>query len=119
MQRMTFATALCALALALALAACVPSPTGTGGPVAARPERICGPRPEILTQLFLAFGERPFAAGTLHGAPVPLVAEFLVAEDGSWTMITTDEAGRSCLEVGGGMWSLALPPSSARKKGGL
>ncbi len=78
-----------------------------------QPAVVCGPRTALLEALERQFGEVPRAAGRLQGAPLPLIAELVVAADGSWTLITTDPSGRSCIQIGGAMWTERDAPDAA------
>ena len=73
--------------------------TGTG--VADAQYRHCLEHGALVAQLGEKFQERQFAFGTIGEIAV---MEVFVGEKGSWTIIVTDVAGRSCIIAAGDNW---------------
>ena len=62
---------------------------------------ICGPRADVVAQLGGQFAESQKAIGLLGEEAV---MEVFVSEHGSWTILTTDVQGVSCLVAAGEGW---------------
>lgn len=62
---------------------------------------ICGPRADVVEQLGMQFAESQKAVGLLGDEAV---MEVFVSDHGSWTILTTDVKGVSCLMAAGEGW---------------
>jgi hypothetical protein len=62
---------------------------------------ICGPRADVVAQLDGQFAESQKAIGLLGEEAV---MEVFVSDHGSWTILTTDVNGVSCLVAAGEGW---------------
>jgi hypothetical protein len=63
--------------------------------------QICGPREDVVQQLGMQFAESQRAIGLLGE---DAVMEVFVSDHGSWTILTTDVSGVSCLLAAGEAW---------------
>jgi hypothetical protein len=63
--------------------------------------QICGPREDVVSQLGMQFAETQKAIGLLGD---DAVMEVFVSDHGSWTILTTDVNGMSCLLAAGEAW---------------
>jgi len=63
--------------------------------------QICGPREDVVQQLGMQFAESQRAIGLLGQEAV---MEVFVSDHGSWTILTTDVNGVSCLMAAGEAW---------------
>jgi len=78
-------------------------------PIPARAQApTCGERAAITARLAAAFGESQQAAGIV--GPKQVLEVWANVDTGSWTALTSDHAGRSCLIASGEGWSLAPAP---------
>jgi len=68
----------------------------------------CGERAAITARLAAVFGESQQAAGIV--GPIQVLEIWANIETGSWTALTSDHVGRSCLVATGEGWSLAPAP---------
>ena len=82
---------LAAMAAAVAAAA--------GGPATAQPQMVCGERDAIVAQLERKYGETRRSVGLQQGRA--LVEVYASEKTGSWTILVTDTAGKSCLMATG------------------
>lgn len=92
----------------LALAGALAAATNT----ASAQFHYCVDHGVLVAHLSEQFQERQFAFGLIgHVA----IMEVFVAETGSWTIIVTDVAGRSCIVAAGDNWEnvVALPGQNA------
>ncbi|MER9869071.1 hypothetical protein NKJ35_18155 [Mesorhizobium sp. M0136] len=74
--------------------------------------QYCVEHGELVAHLSEKFQERQFALGLIgHEA----VMEVFVAETGTWSIVVTDIAGRSCIVAAGDNWEnvIALPGQGA------
>ncbi len=75
---------------------------GTAAPIAK-----CAPRPQVSNFLKRMFQEEPSAIGlTLSGQKA---VELFVSEKGSFTIVTTETGGKTCLLISGESWTIVLP----------
>ena len=82
---------------ALAVAAFV----AAGANVADAQYRHCSEHGDLVAHLSEKFQEKQFAFGTIGQIAV---MEVFVGDKGSWTVIVTDVAGRSCIVAAGDNW---------------
>ncbi|MCT7376553.1 hypothetical protein [Chelativorans salis] len=73
----------------------------TGAQQATSEGSVCAPRDELVSQLGHQFDENQKALG-LVGEQV--VMEVFASENGSWTILTTDINGQSCIVAAGEGW---------------
>ncbi|WP_163265349.1 hypothetical protein [Chelativorans alearense] len=73
----------------------------TGAQQATSQGNVCAPRNELVSQLGFQFDENQKALGQV-GAQV--VMEVFASEKGSWTILTTDVNGQSCIVAAGEGW---------------
>jgi hypothetical protein len=70
--------------------------------------RHCVEHGDLVAHLSEQFQERQFAFGLIgHMA----IMEVYVADSGSWTIIVTDVAGRSCIVAAGEHWENVVIPT--------
>lgn len=70
--------------------------------------QYCVEHGDLVAHLSEKFQERQFAFGLIgHMA----IMEVFVAETGTWTIIVTDVAGRSCIVAAGEHWENVVIPS--------
>lgn len=63
--------------------------------------QICGSRQDIVEQLGMQFAETQKAVGLLGE---DAMIEIFVSDQGSWTILTTDVNGISCMMAAGEAW---------------
>lgn len=80
--------------IALALALCL-----LASPVAA--QENCAPHKQVVAQLADQYGETLQSAGMAAGE---LVEVYASEASGTWTILSTDAAGKSCMIAAGDMW---------------
>ncbi|KFB08735.1 MULTISPECIES: hypothetical protein [Nitratireductor] len=73
----------------------------TGSQQATSEASVCAPRDDLVNQLGLQFNESQKAVGML-GAEA--VMEVFTSSQGSWTILTTDVNGNSCIMAAGEGW---------------
>jgi len=69
-------------------------------------QSICVDRGVALRQLEQRYGEQPTALGLTASGNV---VELLTSETGSWTLITTDHHGKTCVISSGDSWETLEP----------
>jgi len=75
----------------------------------AQAQVACGPHDLVVTRLGQLFQERQTGYG-LAGQAV--IVEIYVSTSGTWTMLVTDVAGRSCIVAAGDGWENTVPVAS-------
>ncbi|TGQ43981.1 MULTISPECIES: hypothetical protein [unclassified Mesorhizobium] len=73
----------------------------TGASAASAQYQYCVEHGDLVAHLTENFQERQFALGLIGQEAI---MEVFVAESGSWTIIVTDVAGRSCIVAAGDNW---------------
>ena len=73
--------------------------SGAGGPALAQAQLVCGERDAIIAQLERKYGETRRSVGLQDGRGV--VEVYASDRTGSWTILVTDTAGKSCLLAAG------------------
>lgn len=79
-----------------------------GFPASAQPESVCELRTHAVSALEEQFKEKVSGRG-LATANGGRMVELFVSKSGSWTILSTDVHGRSCLLAEGEYWQ-GLPP---------
>jgi hypothetical protein len=90
-------------AKALILAAVIAS----GANAASAQYQLCASHRDIVAWLSDEFQERQFAFGLIGQTEI---MEVYVGATGSWTVIVTDVAGRSCIVAAGENWEITVKP---------
>lgn len=72
-----------------------------GSESAVTQEAICGQRPDIVAQLDGQFAESQKALGLIGNEAI---LEIYVSNHGSWTILTTDTKGTTCIVAAGEAW---------------
>lgn len=70
--------------------------------------QFCVEHGDLVAHLSEQFQERQFAFGLIGQVAV---MEVFVAETGTWTIVVTDLAGRSCIVAAGDNWENAVIPT--------
>ncbi|TIL59690.1 MAG: hypothetical protein E5Y79_13215 [Mesorhizobium sp.] len=70
--------------------------------------QYCVERRDLVAHLSEQFQERQFAFGLIGQIAI---MEVYVADSGSWTIIVTDVAGRSCIVAAGEHWENVVIPT--------
>ena len=73
----------------------------TGAERATTQSNVCAPRDDLVSQLGTQFRESQKAVGLLGEQAV---MEVFASEQGSWTILTTDINGTSCIVAAGEGW---------------
>ncbi|MDZ5699352.1 MULTISPECIES: hypothetical protein [Phyllobacteriaceae] len=73
----------------------------TGADSATSESSICAPREDLVSQLGNQFNESQKAIGLLGDRAV---MEVFTSDQGSWTILTTDIEGNSCIVAAGEGW---------------
>lgn len=73
----------------------------TGAQQATSEGNVCAPREDLVSQLGFQFDERQKAVGLLGEQAV---MEVYASDQGSWTILTTDIEGNSCIIAAGEGW---------------
>lgn len=73
----------------------------TGAERATTQSNVCAPRDDLIAQLGNQFNERQKAVGLLGEQAV---MEVFASEQGTWTILTTDTNGTSCIVAAGNGW---------------
>lgn len=71
------------------------------GVTAASAQFFCAPRQDVLNTLADRFSEERRAYGVIGNSAI---MEIYVAKKGTWTIVITDTAGRSCVIAAGEGW---------------
>ena len=72
------------------------------GSASARPQDACVIRADAVEQLGKQYGEKVAARGLTQNGKA--MFELFVSESGSWTVLVSDPAGRSCILANGEDW---------------
>jgi hypothetical protein len=89
---------------ALVLAAVI----AAGANAASAQDQHCASHRDIVAWLGDKFQERQFAFGLIGQTAI---MEVYVGATGSWTVIVTDVAGRSCIVAAGENWEITVKPA--------
>lgn len=90
------------LAMTVAATACIaPAALADAGLTTQAIQTVCGDRSAIVEKLQSAFDEKQAAVGIL--GPDAMM-EIYVSETGTWTIISTDTIGQSCVISAGEGW---------------
>jgi hypothetical protein len=73
----------------------------TGAPLATSQTNVCAPRDDLVAQLGSQYNENQRALGLLGEQAV---MEVFASDQGSWTILTTDVNGTSCIVAAGEGW---------------
>lgn len=73
---------------------------------AAQAQVACGPHDLVVTRLGQLFQERQAGYGV---AGQSVIVEIYTSTNGTWTMLATDVAGRSCIVAAGDGWENTVP----------
>lgn len=73
----------------------------TGAPQATGEGTVCAPRAELVSQLDIQFDERRKAMGLMGERTM---MEVFASRGGSWTILSTDTQGTSCIVAAGEGW---------------
>lgn len=77
----------------------------TGAERATTQSNICAPRDDLIEQLGTQFNESQRALGLLGEEAV---MEVFASDQGTWTILTTDTTGTSCIVAAGEGWDDAF-----------
>lgn len=77
----------------------------TGAERATTQSNVCAPREDLIAQLGNQFNERQRAVGLLGEQAV---MEVFASDQGTWTILTTDTSGTSCILAAGEGWDDAF-----------
>lgn len=102
-QRTAQRTTLWAALVLLLFVAVSAGMNAAGAAGAAGAEELCLPRAEAVAQLDAQYRER--AVGRGLAAEGRTMVELFVGESGTWTIVVTDTAGRSCIVASGENWT--------------
>jgi hypothetical protein len=81
-------------------------------PGSAAQAAICAPRPSIVDALKSKFSEQQNGVGIVN---TETVVELFVSVEGSWTMLTTNVTGISCIVGSGTSWQGVVPPNASAR----
>ena len=74
----------------------------SAGTADAQIQRVCVLHDDVIAQLEDKFAEQNIGRGLVENGRA--IVELFVSETGSWTVIVTDTAGRSCIVASGESW---------------